>query len=100
MVSKVSAILNGFNCGQGSVSLKAFGSAGTTEYRWYTTQTGGTYTATPTSSWNTPSISTTTIYYVTAYNGTCESLYRTPIFIIALFLYPSIQIIDLYGFMA
>ncbi len=50
-----------------------------TQFRWYTTPTGSTLAATTTSgSWTTPSINTTTTYYVTAYNG-CESLTRTAI---------------------
>lgn len=77
--AKITSITNNFRCGNGAVTLNAVGSAGTTEYRWYTTSTGGTFTSSPTSSWNTPSISTTTTYYVTAYNGSCESLYRTAV---------------------
>ena len=77
--AKITSITNGFNCGTGAVTLNAVGSSGTTEYRWYTTATGGIYTVSPTSSWDTPSISATTTYYVTAYNGLCESLYRTAV---------------------
>lgn len=77
--AKITSITNGYNCGTGSVALNAVGSSGTTEYRWYTTETGGTYTSTTSTTWNTPSINSTTTYYVTAYNGTCESLYRTAV---------------------
>ena len=77
--AKITSISNNFRCGSGAVTLNAIGSSGTTEYRWYTTSTGGTYTSSPTSSWNTPSISTTTTYYVTTYNGSCESLFRTAV---------------------
>ena len=77
--AKITSITNGTRCGTGAVTLSAVGASGTTEYRWYTAATGGTYTSSPTPSWNTPSISTTTTYYVTAYNGSCESLYRTEV---------------------
>ncbi|MFC4738918.1 GEVED domain-containing protein [Flavobacterium ponti] len=77
--AKITSITNGTRCGTGSVTLNAVGSSGTTEYRWYSTATGGTYISSPSSSWNTPSINNTTTYYVTAYNGSCESLYRTAV---------------------
>lgn len=62
-------------CDTGSVTLVAAG-AGITSYNWYTTPTGGTSVAT-TASYTTPSLLATTVYYVTAVNGTCESA-RTP----------------------
>jgi hypothetical protein len=31
------------------------------------------------STWATPTITSTTTYYVTAFNGTCESLFRTAV---------------------
>jgi len=75
----ITAVNNGETCGNGPVALSVTGSAGVTEYRWYAAATGGGPLATTTTgSWTTPSISTTTIYYVTAFNG-CESLVRTPI---------------------
>lgn len=77
--AKITSITDGVNCGTGSVTLNAVGSSGTTSYRWYESATGGTYTSTTSTSWDTPSISTTTTYYVTAFNGTCESLYRTAV---------------------
>ena len=69
-------------CGSGSVKLEPTASAGVTEFRWYSSGTGGSPIATTTAtgnttSWDTPSISATTTYYVTAFNG-CESLFRTP----------------------
>jgi len=49
------------------------------QYRWYTTATGGTALAGEVnSSYTTPSISSTTTYYVSIDNGQCESL-RTPV---------------------
>jgi gliding motility-associated-like protein len=60
-------------CGTGSVTLTASGgSAG--QYRWYTGPSGGTPIGGQTNStYNTPSLSTTTTYYVAINNGTCES---------------------------
>lgn len=60
-------------CGTGTVTLNAAGgTAG--QYRWYTVPTGGTAIAGQTSSsYTTPSISTTTPYYVAINNGLCES---------------------------
>ncbi len=78
--AKITSITNGFNCGTGSVTLGATGTAGSTQYRWYDAQTGGTLVETTASTtWPTPSIAATTTYYVTAFNGSCESLFRTPV---------------------
>lgn len=75
----ITSVTSGETCGNGPVSLSVTGSAGVTEYRWYAALTGGVPLATTTSgTWITPSISSTTTYYVTAFNG-CESLVRTPI---------------------
>ena len=68
------------SCGSGSVNLVVTGSAGTTLYKFYTVSAGGSPVGTTTSgTWATPDISSSTLYYVTASNGTCESNYRTPI---------------------
>lgn len=61
-------------CGPGTVTLSANGSTGTT-LRWYSALTGGTLLSVgtigaATASYTTPSISTTTTYYVSAYNPT------------------------------
>lgn len=80
-LQKITSVTNGSACGgPNTVNLSAV-SAGATGFRWYSTLTGGAPLATVVGSgnWTTPSISTTTTYYVTAYNGTCESLYRTPV---------------------
>lgn len=75
----ITSVTSGETCGNGPVSLSVTGSSGVTEYRWYAALTGGTPLAiTSAGTWITPSISTTTTYYVTAFNG-CESLVRTPI---------------------
>ncbi|WP_338647666.1 GEVED domain-containing protein [Flavobacterium sp. KS-LB2] len=76
----ITSITNGFNCGTGSVTLGATATTGSTQYRWYDAQTGGTLVETTASTtWPTPTIATTTTYYVTAFNGSCESLFRTPV---------------------
>ncbi len=62
-------------CDAGSVVLNATSSAGNTI--WYNVATGGTPLAT-TNSFTTPSISTTTTYYVEASTGSCTSP-RTPV---------------------
>ncbi|MBP6558354.1 MAG: T9SS type A sorting domain-containing protein, partial [Flavobacterium sp.] len=78
----IATITEGRTCGPGTVDLEATSSVvvpAVSEYRWYSTPTGSTLLATTTAgTWTTPSINTTTTYYVTAYNG-CESLTRTPI---------------------
>lgn len=63
-------------CDSGTVTLSAFASAGNVV--WYANATGGTPLAT-TNSFTTPSISTTTTYYVEAVNGSCASGTRTPV---------------------
>ncbi|WP_299251840.1 hypothetical protein [uncultured Cytophaga sp.] len=63
-------------CGAGSVPLSATASAGTVN--WYTVATGGTSVATGTS-YTTPSISTTTTYYVDATNNGCTTASRTSV---------------------
>ena len=66
------------SCGTGVVTLNASGGTNG-QYRWYTVATGGTaITGEVNSSFTTPSISSTTIYYVSINDGTCESL-RSPV---------------------
>ncbi|TDP58340.1 T9SS type A sorting domain-containing protein [Flavobacterium dankookense] len=57
-------------CDAGSVTLQALASSGT--LNWYDAPTAGTLVGTGTS-FTTPSISTTTTYYVEATSGTCNS---------------------------
>ncbi len=60
-------------CVPGSQTLTASGGAAG-QYRWYTVATGGVAIAGQTNStFNTPSISATTSFYVSISNGTCES---------------------------
>lgn len=61
------------NCGAGIFVLLASGGSNG-QYRWYTSPTGGTAIAGQTSgSYTTPPISTSTTYYVSIFNGLCES---------------------------
>ncbi|WP_299274012.1 GEVED domain-containing protein [uncultured Psychroserpens sp.] len=69
---------DGSTCGPGAVTLQVTGSAGTTQFKWYDAETGGNLVATTTGDWS-PIISNTTTYWVTADNGSCESLVRTKI---------------------
>lgn len=57
-------------CDAGTVTLGAFANAGT--LNWYGVPTGGTILGTG-SSFTTPSISSSTMYYVEAVNGSCSS---------------------------
>lgn len=57
-------------CGNGALSLSASANEGT--LNWYSASTGGTLLGTGTT-FTTPSISSTTIYYVESTNGTCSS---------------------------
>jgi gliding motility-associated-like protein len=67
------ATAGGSACGPISITLNASGgTAG--QYRWYTVPTGGTaITGETNSMYQTPIISTTTNYYVSINDGTCES---------------------------
>lgn len=74
------SVTEGTSCGSGTVVLSATGSTGTTSYRWYTSETGGSSIVGATNAtFTTPSLTTTSTYYVTAFNGSCESLVRTPV---------------------
>jgi len=76
----ISSVADGSRCESGPVDLIATASGSPTQFRWYNALTGGSLVQTsPTGNWTTPPISSTTNYYVTAYNGTCESLIRTKI---------------------
>lgn len=57
-------------CGPGTVNLSASGCAGV--IKWYSVATGGSAVSTG-GSYTTPSLSTTTTYYVACTSGACES---------------------------
>ena len=64
-------------CGSGTITLGATANSGST-INWYANLTGGTSLGTG-NSFTTPTISTTTTYYVEATNGGCTSNPRTPV---------------------
>jgi Ig-like domain CHU_C associated/Metallo-peptidase family M12B Reprolysin-like len=66
----------GNRCGTGTVSLSATSCAGT--YNWYLASTGGASQGSL-AAFTTPSISTTTTYYVDCNVGGCVSATRTPV---------------------
>ena len=70
---------DGSRAGEGAVSIQATASAGSVD--WYAGSSGGSSLGNSSSgvNWTTPSISTTTIYYAQANNGTCTSAARTPV---------------------
>lgn len=72
----VSATTPGNRCGTGTVVLGATASAGTLS--WYAAATGGTALGSGIS-FTTPSISTTTTYYVAATNNGCSTPTRTAV---------------------
>ena len=76
----ITSITDGEVCGSGPVTLSVTATAGATQYFWYAIPSGGIPIATTTvPTWTTPSIFRKTTYYVTASNGTCESIVRTAI---------------------
>lgn len=78
--ARIASVTGGEICGSGPVTLNATATPGSTSFSWYANETGGAPLATTaTGTWTTPSISTTTTYWVTASNGTCESVVRTKI---------------------
>ena len=58
-------------CGTGTVTLNASSATSGATFNWYTAAVGGSPVATG-ASYTTPSITATTIYYVSAVNGGCE----------------------------
>ena len=83
-LAKPVALYDGSRCDNGTVVLGVEGSAGVTEFRFYDSLYGGnligTQAAVPgITNWTTPFLTATTKYYVTAFNGSCESWYREEI---------------------
>ena len=72
----ITATFDGSRCDTGTVTIQASASTGT--INWYATSTGGVSLRTGTS-FTTPSISTTTTYYVDASNANCTSSKRTAV---------------------
>ncbi len=79
----ITSISNQIRTGPGSVTFEAITSTSSTKVRWYSSLTGGTLLAETNvvsgkSTW-TPTVNKTTVYYIVAWNGSCESLIRTPV---------------------
>ena len=68
-------VTDGSICGAGSVTLQAGGAAAGEDYKWYDALTGGNLLHTGDNTFSTPSISSTTNFYVAKYNTStlCES---------------------------
>lgn len=79
--SKILSVTGGSACGPtNTVTLNATKTTSATGFKWYSNLSGGSAIATTTSgTWTTPAISATTTYYVTAYDGICETIHRTPV---------------------
>ena len=74
-VPTITGVTPGSRCGTGTVNLGATASAGT--INWYAASTGGT-SLVQALSFTTPSISSTTTYYVNATANGCTTATRTP----------------------
>ncbi|AHM63055.1 hypothetical protein D770_24050 [Flammeovirgaceae bacterium 311] len=72
---------NGSRCGTGSLTLSVSGAPSGGSYRWYAQEDATTaITGATGSSYITPSLTTTTTYYVAAVSAqNCESAIRTPV---------------------
>ena len=71
---------DGVSCGQGNVTVSAQGTSGTTSYRWYTSQFGDSLISGENGSAMTlENLQNSATFYVTAVNGSCESIYRVPV---------------------
>jgi len=75
-IPQITVVGSASRCGNGSVTLTTNSDSGT--INWYDAPVGGNLVATGTS-YTTPSLSSTTSYYVEAANGTCISASRTAI---------------------
>lgn len=75
-IPQITVVGSASRCGNGSVTLTTNADSGT--INWYDVPVGGNLVATGTS-FTTPSLSSTTSYYVEAANGTCISASRTAI---------------------
>ncbi|MFN7312563.1 MAG: Ig-like domain-containing protein, partial [Bacteroidota bacterium] len=75
-IPTISGVTDNSRCGTGTVTLNAAASAGT--INWYAASTGGTTLGTGTS-FTTPSINTTTTYYVDATANGCTTATRSAV---------------------
>ncbi|GGW68285.1 hypothetical protein GCM10008085_20260 [Winogradskyella epiphytica] len=75
----ITNIIDSETCNNGAVTLNVTASPGTT-INWYYNETDTTpFQNTPQGDWTTPVLSSTTSYWVTATNGSCESIVKTEI---------------------
>jgi len=74
-VAEILTVTDAERCGPGNISLAATGNAGV-QFKWYTARVGGSLLATTASGSYTPNVTNTTSFYVTAFNGTCETQIR------------------------
>ncbi len=72
IVISVASVTEGSTCGSGSVALQATPSPASATINWYDSPTGGSLLSTG-NVYNTPVISSTTTYYVSASNACAES---------------------------
>nr|WP_315147738.1 T9SS type B sorting domain-containing protein [uncultured Flavobacterium sp.] len=75
-VPTITSTQNNSRCGNGTLLLQAIASSGSVQ--WYTNATGGSAIATG-STFTTPSLSTTTTYYVDAVDNGCSTNSRTAV---------------------
>lgn len=73
--AEILTVTDAERCGPGTVNLAATGTAGV-QFKWYTASTGGSLLTTTASGSYTPNVTNTTSFYVTAFNGTCETQIR------------------------
>lgn len=67
-------------CGSGSVQLTATATPDAISYRWYSSEFGSAIAGETGNVYTTPVlVPGTYYYYVTAFNGSCESTFRTPV---------------------
>lgn len=76
LIPSITSVSNNAICSNGSGTLSATTSSGVVN--WYDVPTGGTLLSTG-SSFETPVITNTTIYYVDAYDNGCTTPVRTPV---------------------
>lgn len=88
-ISKIATVTSASECGVTGgrqVTLSASSTTSVTEFRWYDAVVGGNLVATTypdgsgmSTTFLTNPLSATTTFYVTAYNGNCESTFRTAV---------------------
>ncbi|SDR65878.1 Por secretion system C-terminal sorting domain-containing protein [Formosa sp. Hel1_31_208] len=77
--AKITSITDASTCGPGPVNLQVTGNASATIFNLYEAETGGNLIDSNNTGSFAPNIATTTIFWVTASDGSCESLKRLKI---------------------